>query len=148
MKYKKIVVAIDLTDESEKILSAAKDIAGGDSGLLHTVYVKEPLTAVLPYESYVMEISKLEERISTDSKQQMSEIAAKTGIPEQNQHLLTGHPPDAICNYADKNNAQLIILGSHGKSGWRNLLGSTANSVVQSADCDVLTVRVREKKKE
>lgn len=146
MKYKKIVVAIDLSDESEKILSAAKNIAGGDSDLIHAVYVTEPLTAVLPYESFALEISKLEARITADSQQRMVDLAARVGIPEKNQYVLVGHPSDAICSHAKENDAQLIVLGSHGKSGWRSLLGSTANSVVQNADCDVLTVRVREKK--
>jgi universal stress protein A len=45
---------------------------------------------------------------------------------------------------AEERVADLIVIGSHGRSGWKLLLGSTANKVLHGAHCDILTVRVGE----
>lgn len=147
MRYQKIVVAIDLSSESERILNIAASISEGNLGAIHVVHVIEPVPTYA-YEAYIPDMQALEARISADSKKQLGEHADRVGIPSENQQILVGSPASEICRYASECQAQLIVLGSHGVSGWRVLLGSTANSVVQEADCDVLTVRVGQDNKE
>ncbi len=56
-----------------------------------------------------------------------------------------GVPAQRISQAAEKTAAALIVLGTHGRTGWnRALLGSTAEAVVRDAPCPVLTVRVTE----
>lgn len=56
-----------------------------------------------------------------------------------------GIPAQCIAKAAEKRSAALIVLGTHGRTGWnRVLLGSTAEAVVREAPCPVLTVRVME----
>jgi universal stress protein A len=45
---------------------------------------------------------------------------------------------------ADENQADLIVVGSHGRHGIKMLLGSTANAVLHHAHCDVLAVRLKD----
>ncbi len=53
-----------------------------------------------------------------------------------------GHPVEEICHYANKNVADLIVMGSHGRSGLsRILLGSVAERVVRISPCPVVVVR-------
>jgi universal stress protein A len=53
---------------------------------------------------------------------------------------VSGHPVDAIIDYAVKNDNDLIVMGSHGRRGLARLLGSSTNGVINHAPCDVLTV--------
>tara|TARA_R110002073_G_C9416749_1_gene575701 strand:+ start:325 stop:768 length:444 start_codon:yes stop_codon:yes gene_type:complete len=141
MKYERIVVAIDLSSESTKILDVAASIAGKNLSAVHAIHVVEPM-AIYPYEAYIPDMQKVKDEIGAESKKQLREHADRINIPASNQQLLMGPPASDICRYAAECDAQLIVLGSHGVSGWRVLLGSTANSVIQEAKCDVLTVRV------
>ncbi|MEX0965316.1 MAG: universal stress protein [Pseudohongiellaceae bacterium] len=147
MKYERIVVAIDLSAESEKILNIASSIAADDCSSVHVIHVIEPMP-IYPYEAYIPDMQNVHEQISAESKRQLSEFAERVNIPPSNQKVILGPPASEICQYAEDSDAQLIILGSHGVSGWRVLLGSTANRVVQEAKCDVLTVRVGLSKQE
>jgi nucleotide-binding universal stress UspA family protein len=62
-----------------------------------------------------------------------------------NAHFRSGEPPQEICDFAEQNAVDLIVIGTHGWKGFRHLiLGSTAENVVRMATCPVLTVRSRE----
>jgi nucleotide-binding universal stress UspA family protein len=58
--------------------------------------------------------------------------------------IAAGHPADAIVRVAEKRNADLIVMGTHGRTGMQHvLLGSVAEKVVRLASCPVLTVRYK-----
>ena len=60
--------------------------------------------------------------------------------------VLFGHPADKVILETAKNrNADLIVMGIHGHSRLKQLVGSTANKVLQKADIPVLTVRLEKK---
>ena len=61
-----------------------------------------------------------------------------------NQWLLWGIPKQEIINVAEQQQVDLIVVGSHGRHGLALLLGSTANSILHTAKCDVLAVRLKE----
>jgi universal stress protein A len=66
-----------------------------------------------------------------------------SGIKDMERSVLMGVPHEEIMNFAKKNKIDLIIMGTHGRSGIdRILFGSTAAQVVRYAPCPVLTVRV------
>ena len=54
----------------------------------------------------------------------------------------SGNPAAQLHEVAAECNADLIAVGTHGRQGWRALLGETANGVLHGASCDVLAVRV------
>lgn len=55
---------------------------------------------------------------------------------------LWGHPADQICDYAAANNVDMIVIGSHGRSGIKQaILGSVSHSVANRAPCAVTIVR-------
>ena len=65
-------------------------------------------------------------------------------IPVNQQWVELGTPGHDIVRVADENNVDLIIVGSHGRHGFKRLLGSTANAVLHHAHCDVLAVRLKD----
>jgi len=71
--------------------------------------------------------------------------ASRYQIPADNVHVELGSIEKTILDQADKLHADLIVVGSHTRSGLALLLGSTARGLVPGAHCDVLAVKVDQK---
>jgi universal stress protein A len=140
-EYKKIILAVDLTEESKLVARRAMALVEAFSSELHIVHVIEPLG--LTYGGDVpMDLSSVQEQIQEQAKAHLAEFAAELGVSESRQHLIFGRPESEIQRTADQEQADLIVVGSHGRHGLALLLGSTANGVLHGAGCDVLAVRV------
>lgn len=138
--YSKILIAVDLADEPEQVLKAGKELADTLSAQYHAVYcMEEPVAAFgeLSVAVPVVNMTQLKHEVFPHFK----EVAESCGIDSQHINIEIGHIGDAIVAKADAEGYDLIIVGSHGKKGLRLLLGSTANSVLHHAKCDVLAVR-------
>ena len=72
----------------------------------------------------------------------LAEKAEAAGFSRENVHIRFGRAADVIVDLADEIEADVIVIGSHGRHGVKLLLGSTANAVLHQASCDVLAVRV------
>lgn len=145
--YRKIVVAIDLSSESNTILQRAVDVAAAD-GEIHLVYVQEPMDSVymgvVPYGPVFVGMDEVEENLRAELRQKLDDIGQRFDIPESARHFLNGTPAREIHAFAVDRGIDLIVLGTHGQKGVQLLLGATANSVLHGAPCDVLAVRVAE----
>jgi len=146
--YRNIVIAIDLSEESGAIISKAI-AAAGENASMHLVYVQEPMEAVylgvVPYGPVFLGMDQVEDRLQKELKDKQASWASEHGIAAENTHFLSGTPAREIHRFAEENGADLIVLGTHGQKGVQLLLGSTANSVLHGAQCDVLVVRVGSK---
>lgn len=139
--YSNVLLAIDLSDEAEQVAEKAMAIAQAHNATLHLIHVIEPLS--FAYGGDIpMDFSGIQEEIQKQAEIQLAEFGKKHSIPEKQQHIAVGRPETEIHALADSINANLIIVGSHGRHGLALLLGSTANSVLHGATCDVLAVRV------
>ncbi len=139
--YNKILVAIDLSNDSQKVIDRAVAIAG-DAGKLHLVHVVEPVAAAYSMDIYAVNINELQQEAINFAEQRLEKLAAEVGLKNDQVHTLLGAPAPEIRNLASEINADAIIIGSHGHSGWKILLGSTAIKVLHGSTCDVLTVHV------
>ncbi len=139
--YKRILVAVDLSDEATPVLERARGMAQQHNAELHLVHVVEPLS--LAYGGDIpMDFSGIQEQLQQQSEQSLAEHGERYGVPEANRHLLVGRPEGQIHELSEKLDVDLVIVGSHGRKGLALLLGSTANAVLHGAKCDVLAVRV------
>ena len=139
--YKCVMLAVDLTEESDPVAQRALSIAEANSAELHVVHVIEPLS--LAYGGDVpMDLSTIQDQIHEQAKSHLATFATKLGIDAERQHLIFGRPESEIQRISEANGADLIVVGSHGRHGLALLLGSTANGVLHGAPCDVLAVRV------
>ncbi len=143
--YNNIVVAIDLSSDSQNVIDTALEVAGGDAGKIQLVHVVEPIAAAYSMDAYAININELQQEALSIAADNLGEIGEKCGIRKENQHTLLGSPAIEIRNLAAELDADAIVIGSHGHSGWKILLGSTANKVLHGASCDVLTVLVGKK---
>ena len=144
--YQTILVAVDLSEESDAIIKRARALAGPES-TVHLVYVQEPMEAVymgvVPYGPVFVGMDQVEDRLQAELKGKLADWAQKAGVDEGNTHFLTGSPAREIHRFAEEQGVDLIMLGTHGQKGVQLLLGSTANSVLHGAGCDVLAVRMQ-----
>ena len=140
--YRQLLVAIDLSDESDRVIRRALDVVDGDTARIRLIHVVEPVAAAYPIDAYAINMTRLQEEALDIARKRLAEVAEQYGIPKEHQFTLMGPAANEIRHKADEEGADLIVIGSHGRSGWKLLLGSTANKVLHGADCDILTVRV------
>ncbi len=139
--YQKVLLAVDLTEESTPVADQAVTLAKAYDAELLIVHVIEPLS--MAYGGDVpMDLSSVQEQIQEQAKSHLSEFASGLGVPPERQHLIFGRPESEIHRVAEEQGADLIVVGSHGRHGLALLLGSTANGVLHGSPCDVLAVRV------
>ncbi|MCP3907701.1 MAG: universal stress protein [Oceanicoccus sp.] len=141
--YQTILLATDLSDEGEQVAQKAAAIATAENAALHMIHVIEPLS--FAYGGDIpMDFSGIQDEIQSQAEAQIAEFAAKYALPKENQHIVIGRAENEIHSLAEALNADLVVVGSHGRHGIALLLGSTANGVLHGATCDVLAVRVGE----
>jgi universal stress protein A len=140
------MAAVDLTEEADQVLTEAKRIADDHGAKLSLLTVVKPLTQVyggLDMAAYTQATVNFEREAQTQAAEQLKELGARFDIKAENTHAVIGGPSPQIVEVANDQNADLIVIGSHGKHGLGLLLGSTANGVLHHADCDVLTIRIK-----
>ena len=139
--YNTVLVAVDLSADSSKVIAKAVELAG-TSSKLHLVHVVEPVAAAYSMDIYAVNISELQQEAIRFAEEKLNKIGEEIGLGSDHAHTLLGAPAPEVRNLASELNADAIVIGSHGHSGWKILLGSTAIKVLHGATCDVLTVHV------
>ncbi len=142
--YKHILVAVDLSNDTKSVIESAQRMASGSETQISLVHVIEPVAAAYSMDIYALNVSELQEEAVNYSKERISELASQYNITSENTHALLGMPASEIRCLAKELDVDAIVIGSHGHSGWKILLGSTAIKVLHGATCDVLTVYVGE----
>lgn len=148
MAFKHIVVATDFSEPSTRALDMCRELAASSTGC--------KVSLVHAYPTTMYAVQGVPAAPLTPSKQQLAEIAEQTeaalerlrgehleGVPFVHVHLLACESPSqAIASFATEQGADLVIVGSHGRSGLAKLLvGSVAEQVVRLASCPVLVAR-------
>lgn len=139
--YNKILMAVDLSEDSDTVAERALAIARNNDAELHVIHVIEPLS--FAYGGDIpMDFSGIQDEIHQQAEQQLEKFAVKHGIDKAHRHVVLGRPEVEIHSLAEETAAGLIVVGSHGRYGLALIMGSTANGVLHGANCDVLAVRV------
>lgn len=139
--YKHILVATDLTAENNAVVKKAMEIAKVFKAKVSLVHIIEPLPG---YGYAYVGVADIEGELLQDANKAMAKLAKKHGIDEEHCHVEVGPTKSELMDIAQKEKADCIVLGSHGRHGFAELLGSTAHAIVHSATCDVITVRIKE----
>ncbi len=143
--YRHILLAVDYTAENQPVIARAEQLAKQYRAKLSIVHVLDDIP--LPDAGYGTVITldrEMPNELLDNAKNSLLRIAEQLGVKPQNCWLVWGNPKQEIDAFAEKIDAGLIVVGSHGRHGLALLFGSTANSVLHHAQCDVLAVRLQE----
>lgn len=144
--YKRILLAVDLSEESDQLIDKTCEIAARNNAELSLIHVIEPLS--FAYGGDVpMDLTTIQEQLDDHARTKLDSFAARLSHLVTNKVIVSGHTESEIHRYSDEHAIDLVIVGSHGRHGLSLLLGSTANGVLHGAHCDVLAIRVQPLKK-
>jgi len=143
--YQHILLAVDYSEHGDYVAQRAKSLAKKYQATLSIIHVLDDIP--MPDTSYGTVIP-LEQDSSYElleaEKTKLKQMAERLGIDDANQWLVWGVPKQEIVQIAEQEKIDLIVVGSHGRHGLALLLGSTANSILHYAKCDVLAVRLQD----
>jgi nucleotide-binding universal stress UspA family protein len=147
MHFKTILFATDFSDGSDFAFQSALSLARKfDSKLLIVHIINEPVDLRGFYVPHIS-FDKLEEEIEQGAEKLMEKFC-RTQIKDFKNYetfVLPGIPYDEIIKKAVEFNADLIVLGTHGRTGLDHVLfGSTAEKVVRKSPVPVMTIRIKE----
>lgn len=146
--YRSVLIATDFSDSSMIAAQAAKRLGLLDGAHVVALNVFDS-DARSPIVRASMTVKEFEDRIAKEGKsaeRELKEFIRKAGIVAGHRviQLAEAPPATAIANAARDMKADLVIVGTHGRTGVEKwLLGSVAEGVLSSADMDVLAVPPR-----
>ena len=145
----RILVPVDFSPHAERAFSYATTLAlrlGAKLSLLHVV--EDPfVTGAWSAEIYVPNVPELLDKVIKGAEGHLAtlkESAAAAGVTADTT-VITGRPAHAIVEHAKEGGFDLIVIGTHGRTGLSHaLMGSVAERVVRRAPCPVLTMHAGE----
>jgi nucleotide-binding universal stress UspA family protein len=149
LPIKKIISPTDFSELSDLGLKAAMEMAEHFSAELLVVHVVAPLSAAAasaaPAAHYLPEVMEsIRNNAETSLKAMMEEKVPNT--LRSKSILLEGSPADELAEYAKEVGADLIVIATHGQSGWRRFMfGSVTEKVMRLSKSPVLIIGAREK---
>lgn len=144
--YKNILVAVDLSEESRYVLEKARELRDLYQAQLSLLHVLEPVAVGMAVEVSSVDIEGLHEEAAKNARETLLRMGAELGVPTERLHNVPGTPAREIRTMAKQLNADLVIMGGHGKQGFELLLGSTSSGVTHGICCDLLIVRIPDPK--
>lgn len=144
--FKKILCPVDFSQFSQEVVDYAVDLAIKYGAELHIIHVIPNMTYFTPYESFLTpeNLVAIEKHIQ-DQVENDFEKVLKQNVPAK-KVIRTGVPFVEIIDYAKSESIDLIVMGTHGRSGIEHILiGNVAEKVVRKSPCPVMTIRPKGK---
>jgi len=142
-----ILVATDFSESSDTALRYGKDLARTHGATLHVLNVADDLgvrLAATPLGT-PPDLGRFQSDLEAEARRGTAALLTdedRQVLRARSVVLTSSRPADAIVSYARDVKADLIVMGTHGRSGLAHLfMGSVAQQVVRAAPCPVLTVR-------
>jgi universal stress protein A len=140
--YKKILVLLDLSDDSEQVAIAARDLAAHSNASMLVLHVVE-FIPVEPLGESLMPTAQIEEELIKHSREKLDALIERLALPRSVGRVESGNTKAEILRVAEEEKADLIVLGSRERHGLAILVNFTEDTVLHAAHCDVLAVRLK-----
>lgn len=144
LSVRKILCAVDFSDNAQKALARASDYAQAFSADLHVVHsipshtIKSRWAIWEAFEN--IDEDQFDMQMQAEAEEELSQMIRKSGI-QHSAEVLHGNPPETICDRALEGGYDLVVMGARGLSYiQRVLIGSTTEAVLRSSPCPVLVV--------
>jgi nucleotide-binding universal stress UspA family protein len=140
-----ILCAVDFSEGSPRVADYAAALAAATKGTILCLYVAPSLAEYVGFSVPQASLDSFVDDVVSSAEQTMAEFTAAhfQGLTVRGL-VLSGYPAEEILRAAEKHHADLIVMGTHGRTGIdRIIFGSVAEKVVIAAPCPVLTVKPR-----
>jgi len=141
--YSHILVGLDLSTESQQVINRVKFLFADSDTKISLCHILEPLAFTYGGDIPV-DLSDVQTQLRDQAVERLAKYGSQLNIGSDDQHVILGHPAQEMHTMATKEDIGLIVVGSHGRHGLSLIFGSTSNSVLHGATCDVLAVRIIE----
>ena len=140
-----VLVAFDFSETSKHALTYGRNLARAFGGRLHVLHVADVISTSAA-QFYPEGPGDPEAKAAQLALNQIRDVLAAEGIDIVKPVVrVSADPAGTIVDYATEVHADVIVVGTHGRTGVsRLLMGSVAEHVVRAARCPVLVVRPRE----
>ncbi len=145
--FKKILCPVDFSEFTKDVVGYAVDMAKQYRAELHMLHVIPNLTYFTPYESFLTpeNLVAIEKNIQEEVDRDFGKVLGKVDI-DVKKAVRTGVAFVEIIDYAKTEGMDLIVMGTHGRSGIEHILiGNVAEKVVRKSPCPVMTIRPKGK---
>jgi nucleotide-binding universal stress UspA family protein len=139
MEIKHVLVPVDFSENSKKILEAAGYFSEICQAQLHVVFVVQSFDDYSGFFVPHMPVAKFEEEMVQAAEEKMKGFLL--GHNKIEAKVLVGDVGEEIIRHAEESSMDLIVMGTHGYKGLEKVMfGSVAEKVVRSSPCPVLTI--------
>ena len=137
--YNSILLPTDGSEAAEAAYDHAVELAARFDATLHVLYVADTTEySTVTFEDEVVDSLEREGKRVVDGVVAEAEARGVDAVGV----VMQGGAYETILSYADENDADMVVMGTHGRSGFdRIVLGSVTEHVVRTADVPVVTVR-------
>jgi nucleotide-binding universal stress UspA family protein len=148
LPFKKILCPTDFSLPALEALQYGVELALHFGAELHLVHVISPVPPQYPYPTPPFiadfDLAAYQKELAASATKALQELAAQKVSPQVRTSVTvaTGEAATEIARLAREIQVDLIVIASHGQTGWRRLVfGSVARKVMSLAPCPVLTIR-------
>ncbi|MEE9451416.1 MAG: universal stress protein [Gammaproteobacteria bacterium] len=135
--YKHVLLVAELTALAQKVTEEAAEMSKTYSSKLTLAHVIEDIPT---YDHPLA--ADMKNRVVMRAKKEIAKLGKKLGVAETEQRIEYGPIKKQVLKLAKELDIDLIIVGSHARHGFSHLLNSSANAIMEAAECDVLIMRV------
>lgn len=136
--YQQLLIAVDLSDDSPRVVVRGLEMASSAKATL--LHVVEFIPVDPAGEALLPTPVNLESEVVSGARSRLDALAAR--FPQVESRLEVGIIKVEILRIAAELKADLLVLGSHERHGLALLLGSTEKAILHKAQCDVLAVHL------
>jgi universal stress protein A len=154
LPFRKILCPTDFSEASREAMKVAREFASHFNSELCLVHIVSPVP-IVPFPEGIpptFDVRSYQQELEVSSRKALEEVVRQLESNQVRSRLimLQGDPARQIMDLADEEKPDLLVLATHGKSGWERLIfGSVAEKVIRLAPCPVLLIpRPQEKEKE
>jgi nucleotide-binding universal stress UspA family protein len=141
-QIRRILCPVDFSEFSASVLAYAAAFAklfGSDVTVLHVFATAVPPASSATYPAWLLQVPEARKSIADELHLLMAPLAS-TGVTVRT-HIAEGNPAAEIVRHAAEHDVDLVVMGTHGRSGFDRLtLGSVAEKVLRKSPCPVVTI--------
>lgn len=140
--YAHVLIAIDLTQDSDAVARRGHELAARYQANISFLHVVEFIPVDPAGEALLPPPVDVEGELVQGARRRLDTLCDSLGLKSATRRVEVGNIKAEILRVANEEQADLLVLGSHGRHGLALLMVSTEKSLLHKAPCDVLAVRL------